>query len=319
MKCVLIGAGNLGSRHLQALASIPELEIVYAIEPREEARTLAATRWQDALAAQDKKLIFTDMATLKAESPRFDIAVISSLSTDRLQVLSEVLGLGVSHILCEKILFQSVAEYRQALEMTKQKQAHIYVNYIFRYVPVYTPIKHQLALSKAPLTMRVDVGNIGLGCNLVHILDLFEFITGRSIETLAVDVDKPLLPCKRGEQFIEFTCTVNAATSAGDQLSVYTQKDTTILAKNTFAFAGKEYVIDEEKNTWLSNENPIAIHPLEMPYVSKLTSRVIPEILAGNCLLPKLEESFSLNCLMLNAFNQSIYGNVDEHTRCPIT
>ena len=43
---ILIGAGNIGSRHLQALALLDRPAQVYVVEPSEEARVLSKSRFE---------------------------------------------------------------------------------------------------------------------------------------------------------------------------------------------------------------------------------------------------------------------------------
>jgi saccharopine dehydrogenase-like NADP-dependent oxidoreductase len=51
MNIVIIGAGHLGSRHLQALAHLEEQAFVQVIDPSEDSRTIAEKRFKEACQA----------------------------------------------------------------------------------------------------------------------------------------------------------------------------------------------------------------------------------------------------------------------------
>lgn len=312
---LLVGAGQLGSRHLQALATL-EAHTIYVVEPNAQAASLAKERFQQIPAHAGKKLVFTDFAELTKEEHAISAAIIATLSNNRLAVLEEVLSLGVKYVLCEKVAFQSVAEYQQARVLMKKHQARVHVNHIYRYIPIYNEIRNYVSKHNKPLNITYKAGNIGMGCTYIHVLDLFAFLTDRPVEAVEAHIEKPLLPCKRGADFIEFTGAARATTAQGDMLEVEflnVHQDAPIIR---FQCGDLDITVDEAKDAWTQSGST---KPLEMPISSRLTARLMPEILSGQSRLPTLEEAFPLNMLMLNAFNHSLHGSCDDVTQCPIT
>jgi hypothetical protein len=134
----LIGAGQLGSRHLQGLAKIQFLSKIYVIDPDVQALELARDR----------------------------AAIIKS-------VLSKC---AVRNFIFEKILFQKEKDYFEISELLKQKGINAWVNCPRRLFNGFRLLK-ELFSKNEPIFLSVTGGNWGLGCNSIHFIDLFAFIT----------------------------------------------------------------------------------------------------------------------------------------------
>ena len=314
MDYLLIGAGQVGSRHLQSLASLPDACTVYAVEPSPAAREVAQQRWEQVEKHRNKKIIWSELASLPKGS--IAAAVISTPAAGRVALIEAALSLGVRDLLCEKVLFQSVAEYKQALSLIREHGARAYVNHVARYIPLYGTMKRELQKSGDTLQVEAQSGHFGMACNLIHYLDLLEFITGEHITTLDITIDRPLLPCKRGPQFVEFTGTAKATTARGDSLTITSVEREPMLPRFEFRYGNSHIIVDENSSTW---EEAGKSHDLEVPFVSGTTARILQEIRDGKTLLPTLEESFTLNQLMLDAFNHALHEIYDDSTLCPIT
>ncbi|MBY0408436.1 MAG: hypothetical protein K2Q01_12160, partial [Rickettsiales bacterium] len=268
---------------------------------------------------RNKKLHFTTLENLEKERPLLGAAVIATQSQGRGDILASVLRLDVRHILCEKILFQSIAEYRKALEQVKNANAEVYVNHVYRYIPAYAHIKKTRASSAETLNMTITGGNNGMGCNLIHFLDLFEWLASETVTSLDVAIDTPLLPCKRGTHLIEFTGKAHARTQSGHTLAVILSGVDFAFPVLTMSYGMHKHVIDEATGWRASTEAQATALSTAMPRVSELTGRIVAEIANATTPLPTLQESFNANCHMLNAFNKALNQPVQDETICPIT
>ena len=313
---IIVGAGQLGQRHLQSLAAFASVETLYVIEPSSDARLQAKERFMQVSGHETKQLHFTDFTELKLNSVKIDAAIIATLSCDRVAVLSDVLSLGIHYILCEKVLFQSVADYQEALRLTNEKKAHVYVNHILRYTPQFMEIKHHISTKIQPVTMCVEAGDAGFGCNVIHTLDIFEYLTGHHLLELQAEINRPFLHNKRGAGFIEFTGNAQGKTGEGDIIEVRYAGNLSTLPVIKITVGDDHFIVDQQAGTYTKNGN---ISPFAMPMVSALTSQIMLDIVAGTCVLPTIKQNFNVNCLMLNAFNRSLQGSFDDNTRCSIT
>ncbi len=318
MHALLIGAGQLGSRHLQGLAGAESLTSFSVIEPSAASRKVAESRFAEIDAAAAKPLRFIENATLPTETTAPDYAVLATGAKHRLPTLQTALGLGVKRLLCEKVLFPSIAEYRAGMQLVENAGADARVSHIMRYVPLYQNLRAQLAQNPAPLTMEITGGEAGMGCNLIHYLDLFQFITGHAVRTLQCRIAHPVLPSKRGADYIEFTGEAEAETAEGDRFHLNFHAGSSALPTIEIRFGSQHYRISEGKDQWSCVTDDTA-GPLEFPFMSGLSGRIFQDILAGHSPLPTLAECFEVNRMMLNAFNAQLHETYDEHTHCPIT
>jgi predicted dehydrogenase len=319
MHALLIGAGQLGSRHLQGLAASPQLRRISVIEPSAEARETAAARFAQIEESTGKQLIFTNGETLRAERIAIDYAVLATGSLPRLTTLHEALSLGAKHLLCEKILFPSIAQYREALALVKSAGATVYVSHVMRYVPLYQHLRARIAAEKAQhIVFEVTAGDAGMGCNLIHYLDCFTFLTGRAVTAITCTLDRPLLKSKRGGAYIEFTGSASAHTGEGDMFRLSFRAGDAALPVLRITWEGVEYRISEGDDAWKCT-NSGEQEALQFPIMSQLSGRILHDILNHTCPLPQLADSFETNRLMLNAINAQLQDTFDEHTFCHIT
>lgn len=314
---LLIGAGNLGSRHLQSLADAPWIGRVVVVEPSQAAAEVARTRWHDVPNCQGKELIFAALDDVAQHGP-FHAAVIATPAPGRLQVLRAVLGLGIKRVLCEKVLFQSEAELDDALTLAAEAGADIRVNHIYRYLDALCKLRALTVGQK--VSMSVDIDGDGMGCNLIHYVDLFAYLSGSDVSELTAEIDKPVHESKRGGNFVEFTGKAVAADALGGQLRV-AYHDKAPAAAPRICVEGEfgRVVFDEAAGTVASDLAPLQGLVFNVPRVSALTAPILAAQREGHCLLPTLEQSAAMNRLMLKTFNVQLTGRHARELACPIT
>ena len=316
-RILLIGAGALGSRHLQSLASAPWIGHVTVVEPSAEAAAVANTRWQDVPGHETKQLVFSTLDELASQGA-FDAAVIATPSAGRLALLQRVLDLGVKRILCEKVLFQSVAELDRALELATAAGADVRVNHIYRYVDAFKAVR---AISQDQrIDMTVDIDGDGMACNLIHYVDLFAYLAGGDIEGLEARVDQPVHASKRGNKYVEFTGTATARNTLGSTLRVtYHDREPARAPRIVIRGPFGEIVADEALGTVQAADAALAALAFEVPRVSGLTAPILVDQREGRCLLPSLAQSTPMNRQLLETFNRQLTGTHAADQLCPIT
>ncbi len=312
---LLVGAGALGSRHLQSLAADAHIKHVDVIEPNEDAHCVALARWGEIAGSASKTLRFCKLGELK-RTP--DAAIIATPSKGRLAILEDVLGTGTKYVLCEKVLFQTEAELRAAVTIVAQAGADVRVNHVYRYAPPFDELGGRLI--KHQINLDIMVGGPGMGSNLIHFLDLFGFLSRAEIAALSVELDRPLLASKRGPAYAEFTGSATARTTRGDRLSVRYGRDSVPSSpRMTIAIGAARIVIDEGAGTVLANDGELRTNRFTSPRVSSLTARILRKMVEGTCPLPRIHDSESANLMMLKELNVAIHGKHSPATVCPIT
>lgn len=314
---LLIGAGNLGSRHLQSLAAAPWIGRVTVVEPNTAAADVARTRWLDVPGHEGKTLDFRSLDELAQHGP-FDAAVIATPSLGRLQILRAVLALGVKRILCEKVLFQSVAELDAAELEAGKAGADVRVNHIYRYAEALRAL-HEISSAKK-IDMSVAIDGDGMACNLIHYIDLFAYLGGGEIAALNVAIDKPVHPSKRGGSYVEFTGHATAQDQLGSTLRVtYRQADTAKPPIIQVSGGFGQLSLDESTGEIAGSIPALTSRRFDAPRVSALTAVILEDQREGRCLLPTLSESARMNRPLLEAFNTALTGKHDLQQACPIT
>lgn len=317
MKVLLVGAGELGSRHLQSLVKLDKVDSVLVIEPNEFCRKRAEERWAEVGGRNKVELQFTELKE-RGNLTKIDFCIVATPSAGRCEIVLKLIDVGVKRILIEKVAFSSILQYRLVMEKAQENNVDVYINHIYRYASVYQQIKS--ALSGIDFKMTINSGNIGMGCNLIHFIDLFSFISGEDPNEMVINIDEPYLECKRGSEYIEFTGDTILSTKQGNIFNATFTIEHNLAPLITFeTFRGEKMVINERTGETSNNFDNLSLSNFYIPRVSELTSVIIEEVLGGKCLLPNLKDSFETNKLMLNSINSSVYGKINDETTCPIT
>src|SRR5690554_6360077 len=177
MKTVMIiGAGQLGSRHLQgAIQSNKALNLI-VVDPSIESLKLAKERANEIdLGNADTKIKFTQEIESRLE---IEICIIATTANIRFIVFKDLINkCNVKNIIFEKILFQCENEYSKVAELLKVREINAWVNCPRRIYPAFKKIKLLLA-KETNIQMSVSGINWGMACNSIHYIDLFANLTG---------------------------------------------------------------------------------------------------------------------------------------------
>ena len=139
-KILIVGCGNIGSRHLQALTKLNGNVTVDIVEHDSNSIKLAKSRLDEA--GYDKKYFkfnwHKNFQTLDGYS---DLVIVATLSKDRVKLIEKLLKIGYSRFLIEKLVCQSTSEYKYLLKIMKKFNAKGWVNTRCRYFKSYQKIK----------------------------------------------------------------------------------------------------------------------------------------------------------------------------------
>ena len=89
-----------------------------------------------------------------------------------------------------------------------------------RYFGSYQKIKNQFE-ENSLINLNINAGNMGLGSNAIHFLDLFSWITNNESFTLNGDfLDSKIQENKRGNEYKEFSGTIIGKSSNNSIISI---------------------------------------------------------------------------------------------------
>jgi len=322
-RIVLIGAGQLGSRHLQGLANIDIPVSIDVIDPNEASLQTARERYAQ-IAANPNISKVRFLPRISDLSGQIDLAIVATGADVRADVISSlVLNYTVRNLLMEKVLFQKEADFDRIATLLSRQQVYAEVNCPRRIFPFYLHLKEILSVATG-FSFSVDGSNWGMGCNAIHFLDLFAHLSGNSVvEIKDVLLNEKILESKR-PGFVEFTGTISGNNLRGDSFSISSRIEPDVPLKITIKTDAQLIEIDESagKASFFNKVTEVkSQESFVLPYQSQLTGIVARDILlSGAGGLTPYSESAQLHIPILRAFLTHLNRVSEKHYDfCPIT
>jgi len=321
-KICLIGCGNIGSRHLQALVKIPFPLDLKVVEPLFESQELAKSRLDEV--QFDKELHEISWNKTIEELPeQSDLTIISTTSVRRVDLISKLLEMGHSRFLIEKVVCQSNKEYERLIKKFNQFNAKGWINTNRRYFETYKKLKEYFNDSNL-IHISVTSSNVSaLATNSIHFLDFFSYFTNNyNIKLNGEFLLNELFPNKRGKDFVEFGGTIIGSLKSGSTFSMTSLPATKLPTIINIIGRDKHIMIDETNEKLIDIVNPEENNfNFKYEHVSDLTTKIVQDILQNdNCGLTTLENSQILHKEIFKIFNLHIKKLTNkEQEFCPIT
>ena len=241
---LIIGGGQIGSRHLQALALKAQDFYISVVDPSRDQLILAEERFlQIKKDKQSKRPLF--LRSLSEVKGVVDLCICAITAQHRLQVLSESLlsQLEIKNILFEKVLFQSEQQLDEASFLVKENKIKGWVNCGRRMQPIYKRLKSLLL--DEPISLETTGSNWGLASNAIHFIDLWFYLTGENSYKLGTGQLIPRIYESKREGFKEIGGTL-IGLSENSQLKLSCSVDGNELnVRHTIRTSKYKIVIDE--------------------------------------------------------------------------
>jgi hypothetical protein len=323
MNIVIIGAGQIGSRHLQAITNLNEDVLVQLVDTSPESLRISKERFYEVGNDSQNIKLFCH-GSMDSIEGSIDVAIIATCSDTRSSVIKELTHKKkVKYFILEKVLFPSIAEYYEIAELLEDKNILAWVNCYMRSRDFYKELKKQID-SKEKIDMKVEGVLWGLGCNSIHFMDYFSFLTDCiDFNFTEVLLDKETIVSKRSG-FIEFTGMLAGENSRGDSLVLVCHPKGDSPVKISIKNGSQSHDIAEHIDHVIHNvskEGNKFIKKVNIPFQSQTTHKLISQIIDRNeCDLTKYNESMKLHIPLINTFlghMEKITGICTES--CPIT
>jgi hypothetical protein len=298
---LLVGAGQIGSRHLQALAGIHRLCQITVVDPNESSLQVAQKRLLE-VTAKSTHISFTQHLPANMT---FDLVIIATSADVRLTVFEKILQKNrFKHAIFEKVLFQSVDQIQQCTSLLENHGIQAWVNCPRRAYVSYKQLKN-FTMNNQLVSMKVTGSSYGLACNGIHFVDLFEFLSGESIVSMGRDLGLEIFESKRPGCF-ELFGEINA-TSPTSCLNVQCDNNSKDMHYELDIRTHQaKYLINElsqQVTEYDLNGNLLSTKDFSIPPQSQLSHIIVEQILAtSDCDLPTYSESAQLHKHYLNTF-----------------
>ncbi|MDB3964659.1 hypothetical protein N9401_00580 [Amylibacter sp.] len=319
-KIMIIGAGQLGSRHLQGAARCHLPLEINVVDRSAKSLDIAKSRVNDITTGNSKTRIqYNQKIEANAE---IDLCIIATTSNVRFQVLEELISqCFVKNILFEKVLFQKVSEYLIVEKLLLKNNIKAWVNCPRRMNPSYKKIQ-KLLVKETSLSMIVRGSNWGLACNAIHFIDLFSFLTGcPDYELNGSKLDKSVVSSKR-PKFYEAFGRLLGIDSLGNCFHLQCSPDSITHVEVELISPNYEILIKEFEGEVLIFYNGKEFKErFNQLYQSELTNLNIEEIIEHGCSsLTSFSESKKLHLPFIQLMKKHIEVSLNKSLdSCPIT
>lgn len=321
-KICIIGAGNIGSRHLQALKKISTPVSIEVVDPSVIALETAKERYNQIESIQNHQITF--LQDIDKISNRFDLAIIATNSNIRRKITEKLLSKSsVKYLILEKILFQNKKDYAFIEKLLKNNVQKTWVNFSMRTIPFYFDLKKKLKGENVQLI--VSGSNYGLVTNAVHYIDYLAYLTNCFDFTVdTTGLEKKIIESKR-PGFLELTGTLNVYFKNGSSASMTCYPDGNapyiieILSKDYRCISKeseKKAFISESSKDWRwveMNSNIL--------YQSEMSNIVAESIFkSASCNLATYKEASKIHLTLLESLQKFINKtSTKKYTIYPFT
>ncbi len=297
----IIGAGQLGSRHLQACSSLTPAANIYVIDPNATSLKIAEERWESMNPSDIHKTHFVN--SLKEANVNYDVVIVATNSIIRSSVIKELLShTKVKCLILEKFLFTKLEEYDEVSKLIKINNTSTWVNCPRRMFSFYKKLK---SIISTPIDMVVSGNNWGLGSNAIHFIDIFSYLC--NAKNVAVNVDElnnEVYESKR-PGYLEFNGTMKIK-NGENKLTIHCLEGELLLPEITINTPTQKFIIKESGSpsmkTMIKPNDALWIEEsITVPFQSQLTNIIIEDLITkGTCDLTPYEESSLLHISLLS-------------------
>ncbi len=282
MKVLIVGVGELGSRHAQSLAQVPYLSEITLVDPSENSLRVATERVRST--GFNGKIQV--LPALVQNQGAIELAVVSTSSHQRLESLNLVLeNSKAQHVLLEKLLTPSATNLNKFRKIFARQESKYWLNCPMSFFPHYQAIENELDLrgSGPRLSYTVQGGNYGLITNAIHYLEHFARLSSSSIANLRFKDGARVISSKR-HGYSEIVGHLLGETISGDLFSVEFDSDTHGEKLSINIEQGeKSFLVDEIGLTsqTVDSQGNFQTLPINTPKQSELTHQSMELILEG--------------------------------------
>ncbi|MGB1646760.1 MAG: Gfo/Idh/MocA family oxidoreductase, partial [Crocinitomicaceae bacterium] len=157
MKIGVIGAGQIGSRHIQGALKVREHDLeIDVVEPNQDATILSKKRNEE-IESEHTVNYHQNIQDLEG---KYEVVIVSTNSTNRLEITTDLLKrVDVKVLILEKVVFQSIEEFTILEENLKDRNTLVYVNHPRRMYSYYQDLKNELKQTKQTVSHIHVLGN----------------------------------------------------------------------------------------------------------------------------------------------------------------
>lgn len=318
---LIIGAGQLGSRHLQALIRVEFPQKIFVLDPSKTSLDTAKKRAEEVNA--EIEIIYTqDWEQIPLT---LDLVIVATNANVRFEICKRLFSLyHVKFAILEKVLFQDISSFEEIDNLIGKKNTKVWVNHPRREWNVYRDLKESFLIDEI-VSFDFVGSQWGLASNSLHLIDLCSYLSSSEVSKIdSENVDNVLYESKR-PGFIEFSGIITGRMKSGVDFFLNAFKSEKIESYLLIHTSKYKYIIHEESGQYYkyakNGEFERKHYTFSVEFQSALTTKVVDKIFhLGKCNLPTFKEASACHKLfiltLLSKYN-SIKGQ--NTTVLPIT
>lgn len=311
---LLIGAGQLGSRHLQALANLEDDFEIYVVEPSKFSLEVTCQRYAE-VRKENSPRVHYNKSIEELDGMSFSVAIVATSAAIRFEIVRQITQhLKVQYLVLEKVLFQSREQLELAQSLLADAGINTWVNCPRRQYVAYQELVRRYSSCES-VSLQVIGANWGLGCNAIHFIDLWHNFTGFNEYQLEFLPAMKVIDSKRSG-YKELIGTLTAEACQGHHKLKLTCSETqdgvpsfSIIAE----FDNQIVELSESEGLvkWLDEKGTVKEEgPLQVLYQSQLTDKVVQSLIENSdCALTKLDDSAMLHAEFLDKSSELFTNN----------
>ncbi|OFX78118.1 MAG: hypothetical protein A2X12_05990 [Bacteroidetes bacterium GWE2_29_8] len=308
---VIVGAGQLGSRHLQALKTLDDAYNVFVIDTNQNSLSVSKERYNSMQIPDKNNVKYYD--NFEQLPKDIEILINATNSNNRREIIEKILNFSnIKFMILEKILFAKKDDYFFIGDLIKNKGVKTWVNFSMRDMDFYFNLKKDLPNKQ--IIYQVVGSQYGLVTNAIHYLDHLVYLT--DCKEFSIDtslIDKNIIQSKRAG-FNELNGVLSANFKNGSRITIccYPFGNNPVVVEIISPDIRLFYKESEGKVLmskglndwdWLEIDAPIT-------YQSQRTNKLVSDLtLKGDCNLTKYEDSVLTHIQLLDPLLSFINNN----------
>jgi len=297
---LIVGSGNLGSRHLQGLFYTKFPLMIYIYDVSKQSLQLGKKRWEQVCETNQKTLhkVFY-FSTLDKLPQRIDIVIVATNTDVRAQVIKQIIGKSDVHYwILEKFLAQSERDLDSISSLTQNSDG-AWVNIPRRMMDRQKQIRSYLP-KKVPLLVTGRGNRWGLASNGIHQLDLVAWWTGETLRSIEnYGLDSQWYESKRKGYFDICNCKINVQYSGGTVLILESNLDGQPFSLEV-EVQNKSWKICDDDEFFSGPDGLLLLDSSKNENQSSMTNKLVEALLkSGQCDLTELTESVKMHRIFL--------------------
>lgn len=286
-RIIIIGTGNIGKRHLQAISNLhAEHEVLCYDIFLQSLDSIAPFCEKNNILI--KKLACTaDFSNVLDHVDSTTVIIVATTAKGRKDILEKIIKRKPLAIIAEKPVCQTIDEYESLLELNKEHAVPIYVNFSRHVCPDYQAIYNKM-IGKEQIYFSANFSNIGFGCNGIHLLELATWLLSANDYEIITSKVTSIYKSKR-KGFHDFSGKLTLKINGVHSCTI------TIMDGKTVDFIevvceDTLYKIFETVNKKIVVEagSGLIVQNFRLEFCSEITGKVVSDIVHGR--VPKLPQ-----------------------------